>query len=126
MKTLVLSLSMFVCLAGIPVNAQAVYVTENKPVIAAEAKASTIHSAIFDKIQQSMRVPAGMKSAVSSERVRVVFTIDKNGKAHVVDVCTRRPELKDSVTTQFEAIDFSDSGNTNGQEFSIWLNFKVM
>jgi hypothetical protein len=73
-----------------------------------------------------MRVPESMKNSVSSERVRVVFTIDENGKAHVLDVSTRRPELKGSVISQFEAIDFPESRNTNGQEFSIWLNFKAM
>lgn len=124
MKTFVLSLSLLICSATISVHAQPVYAAEKSPVLSSSETPNT--SGIFDKIQQYMRVPETMKNAVSSERVRVVFTIDENGKAHVVDVCTRRPELKGSVISQFEAIDFSDSKNTNGEEFSIWLNFKVM
>jgi hypothetical protein len=123
MKTLVLTLSLLISSAAISVQAQPVYVTENTPAL---SSSETPTAGIFAKIQRHMRVPESMKNTVSSERVRVVFTIDENGKAHVVDVCTRRPELKGSVTSQFEAIDFSDSKNTNGQEFSIWLNFKVM
>lgn len=123
MKTLVLTLSLLICSATIPVHAQPVYVAENTT---ASSISENPTAGIFAKIQNNMRVPESMKNAVSSERVRVVFTIDENGKAHVVDVCTRRPELKGSVTKQFEAIDFSDSKHTDGQEFSIWLNFRVM
>ena len=122
MKTIILSLALLICASAI--QAQPVFVTENIPAASASTAPNT--SGIFTKIQESMRVPESMKTAVSSERVRVVFTIDQNGKAHVLDVGTRRPELKGSVTSQFEAIDFSDSKATNGQEFSIWLNFKVM
>jgi hypothetical protein len=125
MKTFILSLSLLICFSATAVQGQPVYVTEKIPAMSAGTSANS-HAGIFEKIQQQMRVPESMKNVVSSERVRVVFTIDENGKAHVVDVCTRRPELKGSVTSQFEAIDFSDSKNTNGQEFSIWLNFKVM
>lgn len=122
MKTLILSLATLVCFTTVTANAQAVYVNENYNTV----KSGAQQSAIFSRIQQSMHVPAGMKSEVSSERVRVVFTIDADGKAHVVDVNTRRPDLKPSVIAQFESIDFSDSKDTNGQEFSIWLNFNVM
>lgn len=124
MKTIILSLTLLICVSAVTVHAQPVFVTENIPSASASTAPNT--SGIFAKIQESMRVPESMKSAVSSERVRVVFTIDQNGKAHVLDVCTRRPDLKGSVTSQFEAIDFSESKGTNGQEFSIWLNFKVM
>ena len=88
MKTLVLSLAVLICFTS--VNAQAVYVTEN--VNHPAAQSTDKQSAIFSQIQQNMHVPDGMKSKVSSERVRVVFTIDNNGKAHVVDVNTRRPD----------------------------------
>ena len=124
MKTLVLSLATMICFTTVSANAQAVYVNENVNHTAVQSGAQ--QSAIYSHIQQGMRVPAGMKSEVSSERVRVVFTIDENGKAHVVDVNTRRPDLKPSVIAQFESIDFSDSKDTNGQEFSIWLNFSVL
>lgn len=126
MKTLILSLSLLICSSGISVNAQPALDSDSKPYLSTETQLVAMQAVIFAKIQQHMRVPASMKNTVSSEPVRVVFTIDNTGKAHVVDVSTRRPELKDSVTTQFEAIDFSDSKETNGQEFSIWLNFKVM
>jgi hypothetical protein len=122
MKTLVLSLAALICFTS--VNAQAVYVNEN--INHPAAPSTDKQSAIFLHIQENMRVPAGMKSEVSSERIRVVFTIDANGKAHVVDVNTRRPDLRSSVIRQFEAIDFSDSKDTNGQQYSIWLNFNVM
>jgi hypothetical protein len=123
MKKVILSLSILLCFSGIPVNAQTAFTAEpGAPATAADFSISEI----FARIQRTMRVPESMKNTVSSERVRVVFTIDTNGKAHVVDIGTRRPELKSSVTSQFEAIDFSDSKDTGGQLFSIWLNFKVM
>lgn len=81
---------------------------------------------IFQKIQENVRVPESMKSNVSAERVCVVFTIDENGHAHVVDVASARPDLRNPVIRQFEAIDFSGIGGTEGQTYSIWLNFKVI
>lgn len=113
MKTLVIFLSLLICSFGTTANAQAIYVADHTP-------------GIFEKIQTSMRVPSSMKNTVSSERVRVVFTIDETGKAHVIDVNTNRPELIASVKQQFETIDFSDSKDTNNQEYSIWLNFSVL
>jgi hypothetical protein len=113
MKKLVVFLSLIILSAGNSVNAQGMYVADNTP-------------QIFAKIQSGMHVPESMKSSVTTEPVRVVFTIDENGKAHVVDISTRRPEIKESVTRQFEAIDFSDAKNSGSQEYSIWLNFKVM
>jgi hypothetical protein len=113
MKTLVVFLSLITLLAGVPANAQAIFVADNTP-------------QIFAKIQQGMHVPENVKNSISSEPVRVVFTIDATGKAHVLDVCTRRPEMKASVTKQFEAIDFSEVKNPGSQEYSIWLNFKVI
>ncbi|MEO5645567.1 MAG: hypothetical protein ABIQ40_02875 [Bacteroidia bacterium] len=127
MKTIILSLTILFCAFSVCVNAQPAFIAENNdPAIVMGTAPAAIQAGIFEKIQQCMRVPESMKTKVSSERVRVVFTIDENGKAHVLDIGTRRPELKASVTSQFEAIDFSDSKGTNGQEFSIWLNFKVM
>ncbi|HET6990808.1 MAG TPA: hypothetical protein VFJ43_05765 [Bacteroidia bacterium] len=113
MKTLVVFLSLITLLATSPANAQAMYVADNAP-------------QIFTKIQHGMHVPENMKNSISSERVRVVFTIDETGKAHVVDISTRRPDMKESVTSQFEAIDFSDIRNPGNQEYSIWLTFKVI
>ncbi|MDQ3109634.1 MAG: hypothetical protein M3R17_07035 [Bacteroidota bacterium] len=123
MKTVILSLSFLLCFSGIPVCAQTNFTADPYAATAAQNKTQ---SQIFAKIIQHMHVPESMKNTVSSERVRVVFTIDENGKAHVVDVCTGRPELKSSVTGQFEAIDFSDSKDTAGEMFSIWLTFKVL
>ncbi len=113
MKTLVIFLSLITCLAGVPANAQGFTASDKTPLI-------------FEKIQESVQVPDIMKGSVSSERVRVVFTIDENGCAHVVDVNTARAELKVPVTKQFEAIDFSGTKDGSGQMYSIWLNFKVM
>lgn len=124
MKTILLSLSLLLSLSSVPAYAQSFYAAENTPGISTSS--GTPQAEIFARIQQHMRVPEVMKNTVSSERVRVVFTIDENGKAHVLDVNTRRSELKGSVTSQFEAIDFSDTNDTKGQEYSIWLNFKVM
>lgn len=81
---------------------------------------------IFEKIQKSMHVPETMKSTVSTERVRVVFTIDETGRAHVVDIGSRRSDLHAQVIRQFEAIDFSGTGDNSGQTYSIWLNFSVL
>ncbi len=123
MKTLLLSL--LIALTSVATYAQPLAPAENNPGLTSTTTSNGTQE-IFARIQQHMRVPESMKNVVSSERVRVVFTIDENGKAHVLDVGTRRPELVDSVIGQFEAIDFPDSRNTYEQEFSIWLNFKVM
>ena len=96
--------------------------------VPAQAQITTNNSTpqIFQKIQDNLRVPENMKSTVSSERVCVVFTIDENGQAHVLDVMAGRTDLRSSVTKQFEAIDFSGINDVSGQTYSIWLNFKVM
>lgn len=114
MKTLVILLSFITTLAGIPLNAQNSFAAlDNTP-------------QIFAQIQKQMRVPQNMKNTVSTEKIRVVFTIDEKGKAHVVEVNTNRPDLKSSVISQFEAIDFTDAKNTDNQQYSIWLTFKVL
>ena len=125
MKTILLTLSLALSLSAVTLHAQPLYSAATTPDVAAVNPSSIAQAAIFDKIMEHMRVPESMKSNVSSERVRVVFTIDENGKAHVLDVNTGRPELKASVTSQFEAIDFTGATAIH-QEFSIWLNFKVM
>jgi hypothetical protein len=113
MKTLVFLFAFLLCLGGIPAGAQNFSSAGHTP-------------QIFERIQSAMRVPEAMKNSSAAERVRVVFTIDENGHAHVVDVNTRRPELRQSVTSQFEAIDFTGTGGPEGETYSIWLNFKVM
>ena len=125
MKTILPSLSLLLTLTSISAYAQPVSTAENNPGITA-TDASIATQKIFARIQQHMRVPESMKGVVSSERVRIVFTIDEKGNANVLDVGTRCPELIGSVISQFEALGFPDSRNTNGQEFSIWLNFTVM
>ncbi len=124
MKTILPSLSLLLCLTSFSTYAQPISPENNPGITSTDASNST--QEIFARIQKHMRVPESMKGVVASERVRIVFTIDENGKGHVLDVGTRCPELIGSVISQFEAIDFPDSRNTNGQEFSIWLNFKVM
>lgn len=96
--------------------------------ISANAQITATNSApqIYQKIMDNVRVPENMKSTVSSERVCVTFTIDENGRAHVIDVAAGRTDLRKPVTSQFEAIDFSGLTDTNGQTYSIWLNFKVV
>lgn len=96
--------------------------------IPADAQISSTASTpqIFQKIQDNLRVPENMKSTVSTERVCVVFTIDENGRAHVIDVASGRPDLRGSVTSQFESIDFAGITGTEGQTYSIWLKFNVM
>jgi hypothetical protein len=112
MKTLAVIFSLVIFFTATPVRAQ-VIPTDKTPLI-------------FKTIQDNIQVPVDMKNTVSSERVRVVFTIDPNGHAHVMDVNTTRFELKKSVTEQFEALDFSFAGDNGGQTYSIWLNFNVM
>jgi hypothetical protein len=113
MKTLAVIFSFIIFFASTPVRAQAMIATDKTPLI-------------YQTILNNIQVPENMKNVVSSERVRVVFTIDPNGHAHVMDVNTNRVDLKKSVTEQFEAIDFSAASDNGGQTYSIWLNFKVM
>ncbi len=114
MKKLTFMLSFMITLATIPAQARGTIISFDKTEI------------IFSRIQKNMHVPQNMKNVASTERVRVVFTIDEKGKAHVMDVNTKRPDLKASVISQFEAIDFTDVLDSGNQEFSIWLTFKVM
>lgn len=113
MKTLAVIFSFAILFTVTPIHAQISMPTDKTPLI-------------YQTIQDNIQVPADMKNTVSSERVRVVFTIDPNGHAHIMDINTNRMDLKKSVTEQFEALDFSFAGDNNGQTYSIWLNFKVM
>lgn len=113
MKTIAILLTAFaLSLAPVSVNAQ--------------ISASSSTPLIFEKIQQSMHVPENMKGTVSSERVRVVFTIDEKGHAHVIDIASGRKDLHAQVIRQFESIDFSNTGDSSGQTYSIWLDFNVV
>ncbi len=113
MKTLATIFSLVIFFATAPAHAQGLLPSDKT-------------SLIFENIQNNIHVPDNMKNNVSSERVRVVFTIDEKGHAHVIDVNTDRPDLKSSVVKQFESLDFSDASDNGGQTYSIWLNFKVM
>jgi hypothetical protein len=113
MKTLAILLTAFtLSLAPVNVNAQ--------------ISASNSTPLIYQKIQQSMHVPENMKATVASERVRIVFTIDEKGHAHVVDIASGRTDIHPQVIHQFESIDFSGTGDNSGQTYSIWLNFNVI
>ena len=113
MKTLAILLTAFaLSLAPVSVNAQ--------------ISASNSTPLIYQKIQQSMHVPESMKGTVASERVRIVFTIDEKGHAHVVDIASGRNDIHPQVIRQFESIDFSGTGDNSGQTYSIWLNFNVI
>jgi hypothetical protein len=94
--------------------------------VPASAQKTNSHPSITSIIQDNLTVPASMKGTVATERVRVVFTIDASGKAHVVDIASARPDIHDSVKEQFEAIDFSKASEKGTETYSIWLTFKVM
>jgi hypothetical protein len=113
MKTLALLFSFVIIFSATQLRAQTRTMADKTPLI-------------FQTIQDNIQVPDDMKNVVSNERVRVVFTIDPNGHAHVMDVNTNRFELRKSVTEQFEALDFSFASDNGGLTYSIWLNFKVM
>lgn len=82
---------------------------------------------LSSKIERSLSVPDQLKSgATASARVRVLFSIDETGKAHVIEVNTDKPEIVNSVTAQFEQISFAGMQTDPDQQYSIWLNFKVM
>ena len=113
MKTLAVIFSFVIFFTATSVRAQGTIPADKTPLI-------------FKTIQENIRVPENMKGEVSAERVRVVFTIDPNGHAHVMDIYTNRLDLKKSVTEQFEALDFTFAGDNGGQTYSIWLDFKVL
>jgi hypothetical protein len=113
MKTLAVIFSFVIFFTATPVRAQSMTATDKTPLI-------------YQTILNNIQVPENMKGEVNSERVRVVFTIDPNGHAHVMDINTNRLDIKRSVTEQFEALDFAFAGDNGGQTYSIWLNFKVM
>jgi hypothetical protein len=93
----------------------------------AQIKSTSVKQpSIAQLIQQNLRVPENMKGSVATERVRLVFTFDENGKAHVTDIVSARPDIHDSVISQFEAIDFSKSDKKTGETYSIWLTFSVL
>lgn len=96
--------------------------------VAANAQLTSSNSAplISQKIQDNLHVPDQMKNSTATEPVRVVFTIDEKGHAHVVDIASRRPDLHASVISQLESIDFTGTNCDHSQTYSIWLNFKVV
>ncbi|HEU4717964.1 MAG TPA: hypothetical protein VFU15_09020 [Bacteroidia bacterium] len=114
MKTLRIFTALFLLAGFLPLQAQ-------------DKNSNDSTDLIYKKIVRSVSVPDQLRNEnVDLERVRVVFTIDEKGRAHVIDVNTKRPDIIASVTKQFEAIDFSGSTGTDGKTYSIWLNFKVV
>ncbi len=126
MKTLILILALFIGFTNVSINAQSLSASKSASLISGNENFVSPENKIYQKIQNTMRVPSVMKEESISARIRVVFTIDETGKAHVLDVATKNEKIRKSVINQFEAIDFADSKETQGQEYSIWLNFKVL
>lgn len=73
-----------------------------------------------------MHMPEHLKTPGITEKVFVVFTIDENGAAHIVEMSKCTPETQASITKQFETIDFSGTGHNAQQTYSIWLKFNMM
>src|SRR5687767_11143653 len=73
---------------------------------------------IAHKIQSAVTLPASCQD-VENQRVFVVFSIAENGAVAVHEVGTLNAELKASIISQFQAMQFDIT--YNGM-YSIWLN----
>lgn len=87
---------------------------------------SAVHTdSIAQKIQSTVTLPASCMDD-ENQRVFVVFSIAENGTVSVHEVGTLDAELKTSIITQFQAMQFDNSGNSYDGMYSIWLNFKTL
>ncbi|HTL82607.1 MAG TPA: hypothetical protein VL651_12930 [Bacteroidia bacterium] len=91
---------------------------------AVDGNAPSIHS----RIVSSVKVPDALKNSdnTESEKVRVLFTIDELGKAHIVEINSDRADIIQDVKQQIESIDFSGSEYSILEQYSIFLTFKFV
>lgn len=89
----------------------------------ASGNAPSIHT----KIISNVKVPDVLRNSESSlEKVRVLFTIDENGKAHIVEINSNRADIISNVKAQIESIDFNGSEYSTTEQYSIFLTFKIV
>jgi hypothetical protein len=79
---------------------------------------------IAAKIQSSIHIDH--EDGAEDQRIFVVFSITENGTVLVHEVGTADPEVKQSITSQFQAMQFDNTTEEYDGMYSIWLNFKTL
>lgn len=93
------------------------------PVLASAHETSDSSTTVIqEKIQNTVHLENNDENA----RVFVVFSIAENGSVEVLNVATLNPEVKQSITEQFQAMSFDNALGTYDGMYSIWLNFKSL
>lgn len=94
--------------------------------LVADANDSGSHiDSIAARIQTTVHLPDALNTE-GNQRVFVVFSIAENGGVMVHEVGTGNPDLKSSIVSQFQSMQFDNSQNEYDGMYSIWLNFKTL
>jgi len=91
-------------------------------VIATAGNGNKINSVLSKHLQ----IPSQLKSEKLNEKVNVQFKIDTKGKATVMNVETKNPDLKHYITEQLPKIDFNDVNDKPEEIYFVDINFKVL
>lgn len=93
------------------------------PVVSSAHEASdSSTSVIQEKIQNTIH----LENNDENSRVFVVFSITENGSVEVLNVASLDPQVKLSITQQFQSMSFDNTLGTYDGMYSIWLNFKSL
>jgi len=93
------------------------------PVLSSAHETSDSSTAV---IQEKIQNTVHLESNDENSRVFVVFSIAEDGSVEVLNVASPDPQVKLSITEQFQSMSFDNAqGNYDGT-YSIWLNFKTL
>ena len=90
----------------------------------AHDKGTSHIDSIAAKIQSTVHINTDAQA--EDQRIFVVFSITENGAVLVHEVGTADPEMKQSITQQFQAMQFDNTNAEYDGMYSIWLNFKTL
>jgi hypothetical protein len=119
MKILILSLTL---LLGYKVQASDNYRMANPTPDAEKA----VNSYIETTIRQSISLPESMKATTGQQRILIVFTVLIDGSVVVNEVGTDNKQAKNSLTHQFQSLNFAGLTDKSPKTYSIRLNFNVL
>ena len=96
----------------------------NPLTVNAHDKETSHVDSIAAKIQSTVHI--NTEDGAEDQRIFVVFSITETGTVLVHEVGTADPQVKQSITTQFQAMQFDNTQNEYDGMYSIWLNFKTL
>lgn len=90
--------------------------------VGANANVYSCTDSIAARIQSTIQFPEAC-SIAENQRVFVVFSIAENGSVVVHEIGTKDTNMKSSLTSQFESMQFDNSNSDYDGMYSIWLTF---